>query len=353
MRPVGSCPVWLFGLALVLSCGSAWAHTTSTGLATITLAGSDVSYRLALQTGELPESVARLLTEAADGQSGSVQRVAEALRTKVRIALGEADCRPGRASVQGSRLGDGRIVLELTLRCPAPGARLRIRDDWADLFGEHHRTLARVQGAGPVHEVAFSPEAREVAMELRASPAGPHASFVWLGIEHILTGYDHLLFLVALLLRGGGLWSLARIVTAFTLAHSLTLALAVLGGVNLPARVVEPVIAASIVWVALENVRAQGAPARRWLASLGFGLVHGFGFAGALADLALPPRSLAMALLGFNVGVEVGQAFVVVAMLPLLLWLRRQRWEARATRILSLLLAGAGGVWLVERLLLA
>jgi hypothetical protein len=123
--------------------------------------------------------------------------------------------------------------------------------------------------------------------------------------------------------------------------------------VSLPARVVEPIIAASIVWVALENARERHVPSRRWLVSFGLGLVHGFGFAGALTDLALPPRSLLMALLGFNVGVEVGQALVIAVVLPLLLWLRRQSWEPRAVRIVSLLLAAAGSVWLAERLFLA
>jgi hypothetical protein len=147
----------------------------------------------------------------------------------VRITVGETACSPGRATIQGSRIGDGRVVLALALRCPAAGTRLRIRDDWADVMGEHHRTLARIETPGGAREIAFSPEAREVVLELEARAVGPHTSFLWLGMQHILTGYDHLLFLVALLLRGGGLWSLARIVTAFTVAHSLTLALAVAG----------------------------------------------------------------------------------------------------------------------------
>src|SRR5262249_59469524 len=131
------------------------------------------------------------------------------------------------------------------------------------------------------------------------SPGG----FFRLGVEHILTGYDHLLFLAALLVRGGRVWSLLKIVTAFTVAHSLTLALAVLGALTVSPRLVEPAIAASIAYVALENVFRQ-APSRRWLVTFGFGLVHGLGFASGLGPLALPPWNLARPLAGFNLGCE-------------------------------------------------
>lgn len=342
-------------LTALLSAGAhrAGAHSTATGLAVVTVADATVTYRLTVVLAELPEAAARLLAAAADGDPPSVERAAEALRQRVGVSSGEAACRPGRAAIQGSRLGDSRVTLEVVLRCPSAPGRLRIRDDWFDLFGGHYRTLARVEGPGGVRELAFLPEAREAAIELSTGGGTPHGSFLWLGVEHILTGYDHLLFLAALLIRGGGLWALVRIVTAFTLAHSVTLALAVLGLVAIPARVVEPAIAASIVWVALENVFFQRAPSRRWLVSFLFGLVHGFGFASALGGLALPPWSLAMALLGFNLGVEAGQGLVIAVALPLLLWMRARPWEPRVARAVSAVLALAGAAWLVERLFFA
>jgi hydrogenase/urease accessory protein HupE len=176
---------------------------------------------------------------------------------------------------------------------------------------------------------------------------------VRLGFEHILSGWDHLLFLAALLLRGGTLRSILKIITAFTLAHSVTLAVAVLGVASLSPRIVEPVIAASIVWVAVENVRRDQPPPRRWLAGFAFGLVHGFGFATALQELSLPPWPLASALVQFNLGVEGGQALVVVAVLPFLIWLQRTRWEPRVVRSASMCLAVVGSVWFVQRLLVA
>jgi hydrogenase/urease accessory protein HupE len=189
-----------------------------------------------------------------------------------------------------------------------------------------------------------------VTIDVGATRSVSSGGFFRLGVEHILTGYDHLLFLAALLLPGGRLVALLKIVTAFTVAHSITLALAVLGVATLPDRLVECAIALSIVWVALENVLVPHAPSRRWIVSFLFGLVHGFGFASTLTALDLPPRNLALALLGFNVGVEAGQALVVALLLPLLIWMRNWPWEPRVVRAASLAVAAVGLAWFVERL---
>jgi hydrogenase/urease accessory protein HupE len=218
------------------------------------------------------------------------------------------------------------------------------------VFGEHYRTIARIEGPGGIREAVFLPDAREATVELGRSESGHGASFFRLGVEHILTGYDHLLFLLAVLLRGGRLVSLLKIITAFTVAHSITLALAVLGLVTIPGRVVEPVIAASIIWVALENILLRGAPSQRWLVSFLFGLVHGFGFASAIETLALPRARLTLVLLGFNLGVEAGQALVVALLLPLLLWMRRSMWETWIVRVASLAVVLVGTAWLAQRL---
>ena len=326
------------------------AHTTSTGLATVAVSGSTVDYRLTVLLNELPDETARLLASAADGDAVSVERVALELRRRITVRSGDTSCRPGRAVIQGSRLGDGRLTLELTMTCPSPPTRLAIRDDWFELFGEHYRTVARIETSSGPREAVFLPDARETTIELGGHTTGSGAGFFRLGIEHILTGYDHLLFLLALLLRGGRLLSLLKIITAFTVAHSITLALAVLGIVSIPDRIVEPAIALSIVWVALENLLRKNAPSQRWLVSFFFGLVHGFGFASAIEPLKLPAGRLALALLGFNLGVEAGQAFVVALLLPPLLWMRGSTWEPRIVRAASLGVAAFGLVWLVERL---
>src|SRR6185503_11468236 len=162
------------------------------------------------------------------------------------------------------------------------------------------------------------------------SPAGAFAvlrAYVEQGVHHILIGPDHILFVIGLLLPGGGMVRLLKVVTAFTLAHSVTLALAALGVVNPPARLVEPLIALSIVWIGVENLRRamrarpDAAPLggdRRAAIAFGFGLVHGFGFAGVLAQFGLPKFALGWSLVGFNLGVEIGQAAIVLAVAPLL-----------------------------------
>jgi hydrogenase/urease accessory protein HupE len=189
-----------------------------------------------------------------------------------------------------------------------------------------------------------------------SSGAGP-ISFFRLGVEHILTGYDHLLFLAALLLVCATFREAATIITCFTIAHSLTLALAALDVVRLPSRVVEAVIAASIVYVALENVLAPREDGKRvaWRAAVtfGFGLVHGLGFASVLRGLGLgtTPGGVVLPLLKFNVGVETGQLAVAAVVFPLFLLARRRGsiLEHRLVPACSVLIALVGAWWLFQR----
>ena len=178
--------------------------------------------------------------------------------------------------------------------------------------------------------------------------------FVREGIHHIFIGPDHILFILGLLLLGGSLRQLLRIVTAFTIAHSLTLVAATLGWLQPPARVIEPLIALSIIVVGIENLLAKRQH-RDWRAPLafGFGLVHGFGFASVLRELALPAEALGGALVSFNVGVELGQMAIVVIAAPTLATLRRWRpaWSPGILQGGSLVVIAAGAFWLVERLL--
>jgi hydrogenase/urease accessory protein HupE len=177
--------------------------------------------------------------------------------------------------------------------------------------------------------------------------------FVKLGVEHIWTGYDHLLFLFALLVVCRRFRSIVAIITCFTVAHSLTLALATLDAVNLPARLVEPAIAASIVFVGLENLWRRGEePPGRWALTFVFGLVHGFGFATVLRELGVGRGGdgVAMPLFTFNVGVELGQIAIAAVVLPLVWRLRRnERFVRVGVPALSAIVAAAGLYWLLER----
>lgn len=179
--------------------------------------------------------------------------------------------------------------------------------------------------------------------------------FFQLGIGHIFTGYDHLLFLLGLLLVCARWQTLLTIITCFTIGHSLTLVLATLGLVNIPARVTEPLIALTIFCVGVENIWRRGhEPAGRWAVTLLFGLIHGFGFATVLRDLGVGTegRSLAVPLFAFNLGVEVGQLAFAAVICPLLWWARRFPGFVRhGIPFLSLIVTLAGLYWLVERLL--
>jgi len=179
--------------------------------------------------------------------------------------------------------------------------------------------------------------------------------FVAAGIHHILIGPDHLLFLVGLLLLGGSLRQLLLVVTAFTVSHSITLSLAALNLVTPSARLVDPAIALSIVYVGADNLLVHGGrDVRAWIA-FAFGFVHGFGFAGVLRDMDLPGRALRWSLFSFNLGVEIGQLCVVIAVAAALAWLH-SRSEVAGRRVAfagSIVVMAAGTFWFVQRVFFA
>ncbi len=219
-----------------------------------------------------------------------------------------------------------------------------------------HADTVTIEVEAPPPAAATDPA--EGAPEAAAGPAPaikPESTFhqfLLLGIEHILKGYDHLLFLLALLIVSRNWFSSLKVITCFTIAHSITLAVATLGWVPVPARIVEPLIAISIVYVGLENLVRRGEPRGRGLLTFGFGLIHGFGFAAVLRDMGVAARAggVAMPLFAFNLGVEVGQIIVAAVALPLF-WHLRQRdyFLRRAIPACSALVAIAGGVWFVQR----
>lgn len=175
---------------------------------------------------------------------------------------------------------------------------------------------------------------------------------IWLGVIHILGGLDHVLFVLCLLLATSTLRKLAVVITSFTVAHSITLVLGAMGLVVVSPRLVEPVIALSIVWVAIEGLMRKD-PQARPAAAFGFGLAHGLGFCSVLMGLGLTGGELGMALVGFNVGVELGQLAVVVTVWPLWIWAQRHRPQlaAKGRRVLHVLVALVATLWFFERIL--
>ena len=186
-------------------------------------------------------------------------------------------------------------------------------------------------------------------------PAPDFWSFLRLGIEHIWTGYDHLLFLTGLLIVCSRIRTIVGIVTSFTVAHSITLGLAATNTFNLPGQLVEPLIAATIFYVGVENLIRRGAePTGRWIIAFVFGLVHGFGFASVLRSLGLGAngQGIALPLFSFNLGVEIGQVSIAAVVLPVIWRLRKNPdFARRGGPIVSALVAAMGLYWLLERTL--
>ena len=257
-------------------------------------------------------------------------------------------------------------VLPLMIRCAKAPAQLAIDYSlFADLDPQH-RGLLNLQALGNARTAVLGPQAPTQSFELKTvSRWAQFIDYAREGVWHIWIGFDHVLFLLSLLLPAVLLWrarswqavetfrtafvDVFKIVTAFTVAHSITLSLATLGAVELPSRWVESAIAASVVLAALNNVWPVF-HGRRWTVAFAFGLIHGFGFATVLADLGLPREALVLALVGFNLGVEAGQLAIVAVFLPIAFALRRTAFYRRAVMVgSSLLIAALAGVWLVER----
>lgn len=265
--------------------------------------------------------------------------------------------------------GEDDVEFRLTFPRPAAGP-LRIQGNYLQyLVDGHTGTLVVFLGQDtklgwapisydqPFFDVPI-PAPGTVAAANAPPPAvvsPPFGTFLRLGVHHILIGYDHLLFLFGLIVACRRFKTMAAIITCFTLAHSITLALAAFDVVTLSPRIVEPLIAASIVFVGIENLILRGEePKRRWLLTFAFGLIHGFGFAGALKEVGggLSGAALAMPLFAFNLGVELGQIAVAAVCLPILLLLRRQeKFAAYGSTVISCAVAIAGGFWLLQRTL--
>ena len=222
-------------------------------------------------------------------------------------------------------------------------------------YDGQHKTFLNVYDAGAVAAQAILDKDRRSFEYFAGTREGVRAvlrKFVAAGLHHILIGPDHLLFLAGLLLLGGTMKQLLLVVTAFTIAHSITLSLAALGMVMPPANAIEPAIALSIVYVGADNllVSAGGRDTRAWIA-FAFGLIHGFGFAGVLREMDLPRRALGWTLFAFNVGVEIGQLVFVVIVASVFIWIR-SRSEAAGRRLVlagSLIVMLAGAFWFVQR----
>ena len=259
-------------------------------------------------------------------------------------------------------------VLVFEVECGAAAGDVGVELEYSLFFDldPTHRGLLRWEAAGRSTTAVLGPDNAKFSLSSRAaSPLAQFLSYGKEGVWHIWIGIDHMLFLISLLLpavyvgsRHGwqpvesfmpAFWDVAKVVTAFTVAHSITLSLAALSIISLPTRLTETAIALSVLLAALNNIRPV-VHGRRWMVAFAFGLIHGFGFASVLADLGLPQGALLIALVGFNLGVECGQLAIVSVLVPLAYAVRRSRFYRRVIFVPgSVVIALVALGWMLER----
>ncbi len=351
----------VLGTGLLVLATPALAHAHEVGLSRgiYTVDGATVDARITFASDELRTLFPELdrngdgtlaPTELSEGTSALAP-----LRAGIELTADGKRC-PADLGDATLTEGDGAQV-RLRYTCPAPPARLDLHLPVLEKLRPGHRHLAQVNDAAgtPLADLVLHARAPTAGLDLGdavVTPVRPSVGeYFKIGVEHILIGTDHLVFLLGLVVVGGRLRSLIAVVTAFTIGHSLSLALATLGLWAPDPAYVEPAIALSIAYVGLENFLVKDA-AGRWRITLPFGFVHGFGFAGVLAEIGVPDGALGLTLLLFNLGVEAGQLLVLALVLPLLALLAKQpAWQRlHGPKIVSAAIVVAGLYWFIDRI---
>lgn len=361
----------LLAALLLLAADAAQAHRPSDAFLTLAVDGPAVRGQWEIALRDL-EALAPLDTDGDRALTWGELRAAQAplAQALTRALALEGDGQPCAIGVGDvlvhQRLDGPYAWFPLEARCAAPPATLALRYDLLFDTDPTHRGIVVLAAGVHSHGAVLAPDQAAVRFVLAApSRARLFGDYLREGVHHIWIGLDHVLFLVALLLpcvllrdRGAWraapalapvLWEVARVVTAFTLAHSVTLTLAALGLLRLPAALTESVIALSVVLVALNNLWPL-VTHMRWAAALLFGLVHGFGFASVLGELGLPDGSRLLALAAFNLGVELGQLAIVLLAVPLAFALRHGALYRRGLLpVGSLAVAALAAGWFAQR----
>lgn len=330
----------------------AFAHDGRTGYSEVLVEGQEVGYLLEIPAHYLPIGTDPGLPADPAAVRAKLGEVSRFVAENLGVTSGGP---PATFSleVEEAQRDNSLVGLVIRYRFERPVEDLRISYRLFDPQEPSFQNMASIHVGSKTYHAAFSPQHstwRQGGGLLQTA-----ASYGVLGIEHILTGFDHLAFVMGLLLVGNSLRGLATLITGFTVGHSATLIAAALGLVSLPGSLIEPAIALSVAYVGIENIviarrtdQATKGPDRRWLLAFAFGLLHGFGFSGVLSELGLPAEGLLASLLSFNLGVELGQIAVVAVAFPLVLLLRRV-WGLKAMIPLSGLVAVVGILWFFER----
>ncbi|MEQ7125820.1 HupE/UreJ family protein [Actinopolymorpha sp. B11F2] len=341
---------------------SALAHVRSSeGTSVIRQDGEHVRFVTTLEYDVLAAAAGLGAPASGDTDAGRAQRIvdrreelARYLSGRVTVSLDGVQCE-GEFENAGlvHRQGTPYIESALVYQCPGkPDGSYRVRYgvfSTEDAVVDNHTNVVDYQIGGTSGVFVFDQGHRELEAG-RTAVLTALGRFVVMGVEHILGGLDHVLFLAVLLIGARGLGSVVKVATSFTVAHSLTLALGAVGWVEVPGQVVEPLIALSIAYVAAENI--LGGESRHRLGIVfGFGLLHGLGFASTLNFTdGLTPRLIG-SLASFNLGIELGQVLLICVLFPLLLFIRRFAWSSVAHTVATTAAAMLAMTWFFQRLL--
>ena len=339
------------------------AHDPGLSTATVTVNREQIDVLLGFARQDvaalLPDNANAVDLATPDGFQAVRPGLEDIAASELKLYLGDERLLPIQATTQLKDSKNIEILISFR-RTNVP--QLRMESTFLERLPLGHREFLSVQTAAgaSLGEVMLSAKksAFQVGLPVASTTSLRHNDSFWeflkLGVEHILTGYDHLLFLFGLMVVCRNLRSILTVITSFTIAHSITLALSVLDIVRLPGRIVEPMIAASIVYVGIENLCRDDSSKWRCLIAFSFGLVHGLGFADALRELGIRSGNLGIIapLVGFNLGVEIGQLCLAAIALPALWNLRRspifvRRWVPACSAGVAL----AGSYWMIERII--
>ncbi|HYO52884.1 HupE/UreJ family protein [Archangium sp.] len=331
-------------VVLLLAAVPAFGHPLDMSMLNVQVEGGRVLQMLTIRKA----SVAELL-----GPSGTELPPEELMAAVFSVTLGDSKLSAGGEPCELTPLQiepgeEDTLRLSAAGSCPPEGSLTQSFGYLQRVSGEGRQLFVLADVDGEAHRQLIDSANAHLTLARKVKVEQSFFGFTRMGVEHIFTGYDHLVFLLGLLLAGSSWRRLLAVVTSFTVAHSITLALAALSVIALPSTLVESAIALSIIVVAALNLLGKKSD-HRWMLAFGFGLVHGFGFSSALAELELSRSELLSALFGFNVGVELGQATLVLLAMPLLALMRRGHFARQVELGLSLGSIVLGSYWLWMR----
>ncbi|WP_314584860.1 HupE/UreJ family protein [Paenibacillus terrigena] len=345
--------LFIITLLFFANAGISFAHSQSMGYSAVYVKGNVIDYELFLDQRDMLGQFDTNKDNNLENEelASQKERIESLLQKDLRIDVDSKPLKMELLSMNMAEKGSTRgAVLQLKLTADEAIEQFNLHYNLVFEDAPVHTSVLLVHSGEFFYQDILDINKKDVQIAIAQPEIG---SVLWeyfvLGIEHILTGYDHLLFLLSLVLIASSFKDALKIVTAFTIAHSITLFLVASGRIQVIPSWVEALIALTICYVAVENMFVQKAK-WRWLLTAIFGLIHGMGFAGALAETGLPKDNLIGTLLMFNLGVETGQLMVLCLLLPFLLWLRRFPWYRKMMISTSCLIFVLAFYWLLQRL---